>query len=139
MSSSLSLDERTSQTGMGRASLRDAETRAENLSIRERFELRPQRRGLLPLIPAVFLMLMIFIPDATRENSADAGMDRVDQKELQQIKTVAEQLKKQLQQQARKAATEGLEEAEDLFKQLERKADEITKLKDTTKKERWSH
>lgn len=135
LSSTLALDEEASQTEMGRALVEDAERRAEKISIRERFELQPRRQGLLPLIPVVFLIVLIFIPNATRENVADASVDKAAQQEMQQIKTAAEQLKKRLQQQARKAATEGLKEAEDLFKKLERQADDITKSEKTDKKE----
>ena len=135
LSSSLALDEEASQTEMGRALLEDAQRRAEKLSISERFQLEPHRRGLLPLIPVVFLVVLIFIPNATRENLADASVDRAKQAEMQQVKTAAEQLKKRLEQQRRQATTEGLEEAEELFKKLERQADEIAKSEKMDKKE----
>jgi cation transport regulator ChaC len=135
LSSTLALDDQTSQTAMGRALVEDAGARAAKLAIGERFGLRPRRGGLLPLIPAVFLVMAIFIPDATRENEADASVDLAAQQEIQQVKTAAEQLKKRLQQQRRKAATEGLADAEDLFKKLERRVDDITQREKVDKKE----
>lgn len=135
LSSSMALDEEACQTEMGRALLEDAQRRAEKIAVSERFQLQPHRRGLLPLIPVVFLVVLVFIPNATRENVADASVDRAKQQEVEQVKTAAEQLKKRLEQQRRQAATEGLQEAEDLFKKLERQADEIAKSEKMDKKE----
>lgn len=135
LSSSLSLDEEACQTEMGKALLEDAERRAEKLSVSERFQLQPHRLGLLPLIPVIFLVVLIFIPNATRENVVDASIDKAKQQEIDQVKTAAEQLKKKLQQQRRQAATEGLQDAEDLFKKLERQADQIAKSEKMDKKE----
>ena len=135
LSSTLALDDEARHTEIGQALIEDAERRARKISISERFVLQPHRRALLPLIPVVFLAVMIFIPNATRENLADASIDRAAQEEAQQVKTAAKQLKKRLEQQRREAEAEGLKEAEDLFKKLERQADAISKRDNLNKKE----
>lgn len=135
LSSTLSLDAEAAETEIGRALIADAEKRAEKISISERFAFQFNRRGLMPLIPVVFLIVMIFIPDATGTNLADASVDKTAQAEAQQVKTAAEQLKKKLQQQRRRAAAEGLKEAEDLFKNLERQVDDINKREAIDRKE----
>jgi hypothetical protein len=135
LSSSLMLDDQTQQSIMGRALIEDAERRAQHLVIPEQFVLRPARRGLLPLFPLTFFTLLIFLPDATRENIADASAKAALEKETVQVKTAAQQLKKRLEQQRRQAEAQGLKEAEELFKKLERQTDEISKREDIDKKE----
>ncbi len=135
LSSTLALDHHARETEIGRALIADATQRAEKIAISERFAMQPARRGLLPLLPIVFLVLLIFIPNATRENVADASAKKSTQAEAAQVKTAAQQLKKRLEQQRRQAEAEGLKEAEELFKKLERQADQISKREDLTKKE----
>jgi hypothetical protein len=135
LSSSLQLSGEDLDSEMGRALLADAERRAEKLAVGERFGLEPSRRALLPLLPAVFLMVLVFIPDATNSNRADANVDQQAQQEAEQVKNAATALKKRLAQRRREAAAEGLKEAEELFKELERQADAISKRSDLKKKE----
>lgn len=135
LSSSLLLDDQTQQSVMGRALIEDAERRARQLDIPEQFVLRPAKRGLLPLFPLTFFVLLIFLPDATRENIVDASAKTALEQEVQQVKTAAQQLKKRLEQQRRQAEAQGLKEAEDLFKKLERQTDELGKREDISKKD----
>ncbi len=135
LSSSLELSSEDRDSEMGQALIADAQRRAEGISVAERFGLQVRRSGLLPLLPLVFLGVLIFIPDATRENVADASVDKAAQQEIKQVKTAAEQLKKRLEQRRRQATAEGLKEAEELFKKLERQADKLSRRNDMTKKD----
>lgn len=135
LSSSLELDDEARETEMGRALVEDAERRAKQISVREQFAIAPSRRGLLPLVPIVFLVVLIFVPDATRKNVVDASVDPVAQAESEQLKRAAEQLKKRLEQHRRQAAAEGLKDAEQTFKKLEQQAAKIAKRDDLNKKE----
>ncbi|WP_164100771.1 coiled-coil domain-containing protein [Candidatus Laterigemmans baculatus] len=135
LSSSLALDDEARETEMGQALVGDAEQRASQLEIGEHFAIVPHRRGLLPLVPLVFLGVLIFVPDATRKNVADAGVDAAAKAEAEQIKKAAETLKKRLEQHRRQAAAEGLKDAEETFKKLEQQAGKIADHKAPDKKE----
>lgn len=135
LSSTWAMDDEDRETEMGRALVEDAAEHAQRLVITERFAAGPSRRAWLPLIPAVFLVTLVFIPDATHENIAGAGAQRVPKEEADQVRVAAEQLKKRLEQRRRQAEAEGLKEAEELFTKLERQADEIARRKDMDKKE----
>lgn len=135
LSSTWAMEDEDRETEMGRALVEDAAKHARGLAINERFAAGIYRRAWLPLVPLVFLVVLVFIPDATRENIAGADTDRVAQEEADQVRVAAEQLKKRLEQRRRQAESEGLKEAEELFTKLERQADEIAKRKDMSKKE----
>ena len=135
LSTTLLLEEEAATTDMGQALVADAQRRAEKLSIGERFRFQLQRWALMPLIPAVALAVLIFIPDATGKSAADAGVDQTALEEAKQVKTVTEQLKKRLQQQRRQAEADGLKEAEALFQKLERQVDDINRREEIDRKE----
>lgn len=135
LSSSLALDDEARETEMGLALVEDAERRARQIRIGEQFAIVPHRRGLLPLVPLVFLVVLIFVPDATRKNLVDASLDPAAQAEAQQIKKAAETLKKRLAQHRRQAAAEGLKDAEQTFQKLEKQAAKIAARDDLDKKE----
>lgn len=135
LSSSLMLPESERETEAGRALLADAESRAGRIAVDDRFELRPARLGLLPLIPLAMLAILILIPDATRNNITDASASVAAKEDAKQVKTTAAQLKRKLEQQRRQAKAKGLDDAADMFQRMEAKLDKITKRENIDKKE----
>jgi DNA repair exonuclease SbcCD ATPase subunit len=135
LSSSLMLDVQARDTEAGRALLADAERQAGRIAVTERFELRPAKLGLLPLIPLAMLTILLWIPDATQENELQARASFAAREEAKQIKTTTQQLKRKLAQQRRQAKAKGLEDAADLFEKLESKLDKISQRKQVDKKE----
>ena len=112
----------------------DAEKRAGQLEVAERFALRPSKIGWLPLslVPVLAIMLLLVEP-ATRSNASSNA--RVSAEEIEQVKKAAAQLKKRIQQQRRKADSENLKEAKELFERMEADLDKITKREDLGRKE----
>ncbi len=134
LSSSLTLDREEQDSDFGMALMADAEKRANQLDVSDRFSLKPSRLGWLPvaIVPVLAIVLMLVEPmSATSASSAGKS----DPLEVQQVKTVASQLKKRLQQQRRKAEAEGLKDAEDLFEKMEADLDKITSRQDMNRKE----
>jgi tetratricopeptide (TPR) repeat protein len=134
LSSSLTLgaDERESEFGLALVS--DADKRASQLEVSDRFSLKPTKLGWLPIsiIPVLAIVLMLVEP-MSESSASSAG--KPDVAEIKQVQTVASQLKKRIQQQRRKAEAEGLKEAQELYEKMEAKLDNITKRQDMNRKD----
>lgn len=133
LSSSLSLAEKERDSDFGLALMTDAEKRANQIKIKEQFELKPSKIGWLPLslVPVLAVVLLLANP----AQRAEAELDSVDPAVVAQVKKAAMQLKKRLQQQKRKADATGLKEARDLFDKMEAEIDQLTAKKSLNKKE----
>lgn len=132
LSSSLSLTAMDRETPAGRALLADAERRAQHLEIPEHFALRAHPRGLLPLLPVALLAVIFFVPNATEAPGKVAKNGSAD---VRQVKNATEQLKKQLEQRRKTAEAKGLEDANDLFKQIEAGVDQLQSKEAADRKE----
>lgn len=106
------------------ALLQDAARYAEGLPIAAQFPLQPKRIAWLPLALLPILVVLVGIGPADPTTSPNAVV--VDSGEVQQVKAAAEALKKRIAQQRRRAEASGLEDAEDLFAELESQLDEMT-------------
>lgn len=118
VASSLSLDQATRETPVGRALVADAAARVEKLRVGEKFRVRLSRATLLPLVPATaaFLVAWLLNPVPVQQQ-AIARQEAIEVKK--QIKTSSASLEKKLNERRKKAEEEGLEAAEELFKKLE--------------------
>ena len=134
LSSSLTLDDRDRDSDFGLALMADAEKRAAQLEIADRFALKPSRLGWLPisLVPVLAIVLLLVEP-AQQSNASSTS--KTDIEEVKQVKKVAEQLKRRIQQQKRKAAAEGLKEAKELFEKMEADLDKLANKKSMDRKE----
>ncbi|WP_417744864.1 hypothetical protein [Rosistilla oblonga] len=132
ISSSLSMSEAELDSEIGKALLADAARRAEKLDVSEHFRHRVQRIALLPLAPCAVMAVLLFIPDATQDNQAQASVDTASQ---QQIKTAADELKKKLAVRRKRAEAQGLKDAGDLFKKIEADLDQLSQRKDMNQKQ----
>ncbi len=135
LSSSLMMAAVDRDSEAGRAVIDDAERRASQLAIGDQFQLQPARLGLLPLVPLAMLAILIFVPDATREDESAASASLAAKQEAQQVQKSAQLLKRKLQAARDQAKEKGLTDAEDLFNKLERKLDKITKKEKVDRKE----
>lgn len=134
LSSSMMLESGQRDTDFGIALLADAEKRADCLEMSDQFPLKPSRLGWLPvsIVPVLAVVLMLVEPISQSNASSTA---KIDVSELKQVKTVASQLKKRLEQQKRKAEAAGLKEAQELFQKMEADLDKISQRSDLNRKE----
>ena len=134
LSSSLSMDERERESDFGIALMTDAEKRASQLAVADRFQLKPSKLGWLPVALVPVLALVLFLVEPAKETVASSDT-KASAKELEQVKKVAEQLKKRIQQQRKKADAQNLTEAKELFEKMEAKLDKLTNKKQLDKKQ----
>ncbi len=134
ISSSMSLEQRDRESDFGLALMADAEKRAAQLEIADRFALKPTRLGWLPisLVPVLAIVLLLVEPAAESNASSTS---KADIEEVKQVRKVAQQLKRRIQQQRRKAEAEGLKEAKELFEKMEADLDKLADRKGMDRKE----
>ncbi|QDT02428.1 hypothetical protein K227x_08040 [Rubripirellula lacrimiformis] len=134
VSSSMSLDQADRDTDFGLALMADAEKRADQLAVADRFPLKPNRLGWLPIaiVPVLAIVLMLVEPLGPADAKSTAKIDPI---EANQVRTAATQLKKRIQQQKRKADAEGLKEAKEMYEKMESQLDKITSKKDMDRKD----
>ncbi len=134
LSSSLMLPSQQRDTEFGVALLSDAEQRADQLQIADRFALKPSRLGWLPISIIPILTVVLLLVEPISESSAKSA-GKTAAVETKQVQTVAKQLKKRIEQQRRKAESEGLKEATELYQKMEAELDEITKREKMDRKD----
>ncbi len=134
LSSSMTLDDLDRESDFGIALVADAEKRASQLEIADRFVIRPTKLGWLPvsLVPVLAIVLLLVEPAKESDASSTSKADAV---EVKQVRTAAEQLKKRIQQQRKKAEAEGLKESQELFERMEADLNKITKRQDLSRKD----
>jgi len=88
----------------------------------------------LPLAVVPVLTVVLLLVDPATETVA-SSTKQTDPAEVKQVQTVAKQLKKQIQQQRRKAESDGLKEATELYEKMAAKLDEIMKREQLDRKE----
>ena len=134
LSSSLSLDPRKRDSAFGAALLADAETRAGQLAVAERFTLRPSRLGWLPIAVVPILAIVVLLAEPADRSTA-GSTSAAAAADTEQVKRAARELKKRIQKQRREAEAEGLREAEELFEKLEADLDKITQREKLDRKQ----
>lgn len=134
LSSVIALPPDDRETSMGRALIADATRRAEPLDIRERFSIIPSRQTGLPLLPAILLAIALMLPPATPPEPEEV-LSATTVSQTAQTKTVAETLKRKIQQQRSQAEAAGLKDAEEFFKKLEMDLEQLAKRPSVGQKE----
>ncbi|HTN75890.1 MAG TPA: hypothetical protein VL096_11615, partial [Pirellulaceae bacterium] len=128
VSSSLSLSPAELASEAGQALLHDATQRVETLDVKERFQVAPTRRTALPLIPAIAVLVLAFLPNFVNNASTTAATTTIAIDAA--VKDANKELKKALVKKAEEAEAKGLKDAEALFKQLQEAVDDQIKSKD---------
>lgn len=134
LSSAVSLHDQERDSPFGLALVEDADRRAGQLSIAERFALRPGRIGLLPIALVPLLILVVALVEPAKQSAAGLN-NQIDAAEIKQVKVAASQLKKRIEQQRRKAEAQGLKDAEELFEKLEADLDKLSQRKGLDRKD----
>lgn len=125
LSSVMTLAAGDRESVMGQALVADAVRRAEPIDVRDRFSIRPDRVGWLPLVPAALVAVAMMIGPATAPDP-EAAIDAQLVSQTAQVKTAAAALKRKIQQQRDRAEATGLKDAEDFFKKLETDLNKLT-------------
>ncbi len=134
ISSFVMLDESQRTTPFAAALVQDAERRAKQLTIADKFSLHPNKWSWLPVSMIPVLALVLFFAEPAQESIASSASSPSDV-ELSQVSVATEQLKKRIQAQRRKAEIDGVQESEDMFRKLETDLDKISKQKDLNRKD----
>lgn len=131
LSSAMVLTPEVAGSNVGQALVEDAVNRAEGIDVRDQFQFRPTWRALLPIIPVLILVALIFIPNAEKKAVATEP-EKLDRK---RIEVAIKEFKKKLEEKREQAAATGLKDADPDLKSLEKKFDKLLDEKNTDKKE----
>ena len=134
LSSSMTLEDIDRDSDFGLALVADAEKRAGQLEVADRFELKPTKLGWLPLSLIPVLAIVMWLAEPAKQTTA-SNPSSTDQAEVAQVKKAAAQLKKRIQQQKRNADAKGLKEAKEMFEKMEADLNKIQQRKNMTRKE----
>jgi len=130
LSSAMELTDSELDTEAGQALVRDANDRAESLELSEKFDLQPTRQLLLPLVPAVLVLGLIFVPDAV----AAEVVEKAPAPEKVEINSTVEEAKKKIQKKIEEMKAKGLKDADKNLDSLQKKIDNLSSgLKDDKK------
>ncbi|KAA1260797.1 hypothetical protein LF1_33390 [Rubripirellula obstinata] len=134
LSSTMGLPDRDRDSEFGMALQQDASRRADQLAIADRFALKPNKVGWLPIavVPVLAIVLMLVEPMQPTNASSATPVNKI---EMKQVKTVAKQLKKRIEQQKRKADSQGLTEAKEMYEKMESELDKLTNKKSMNRKD----
>jgi chemotaxis protein histidine kinase CheA len=125
VASSLLLSPEERESSMGEALLRDTAERVALVEIPERFAVRARWTAALPVAPALGAVLLALVANATAPQSSTEASDTAAAQVRDQIRKSADELKKRLEEQRKRATESGLADAEDLFKKLQQGTDEL--------------
>jgi tetratricopeptide (TPR) repeat protein len=123
ISSSLSLAPQDVETEVGRALVDDAIRKVTQIDVRDQFRVRAPWTVVLPLVPAICVfVLVMFVPDAVKDKTSQANAAAP---KPNIVKKRVDKLHEQIQKKREELKKEGLTEAEQLMKELEKGVDEL--------------
>ncbi len=124
LSSALNLNSQDVASPVGSALLQDATQRAERIDVRDKFSWGFSRQQLWILIPASLAIGAWFIPDAEKRLPKQSIAANV---QLNQIKNATQPLVEQIRKKREEAEKAGLEDAVEMYKQVESELDKLQK------------
>ena len=132
VASSLSLAPEAADTPAGKALLTDAVRAVGRINIEEKFKMRFHRRAWLPLVPAALaLVLAMFVDNRIAESSVEPKVPALTK---EQHDNATKKLRERLAKRRKEAAKKGLKDAEGLFRDLEKKTEQMAKAKGVDRK-----
>lgn len=130
LSSAMSLGPGETESEAGKALVDDAVARAETIDVRDEFKFQPTWRGLLPLIPILLLIGLVFIPNAEKKATAAVESNVEARKK---VSVAIKEFKKKMNEKKKELATKGLKDAKE-FNALSKKFEDLLDDKDSDKK-----
>ncbi len=132
VSSTLALSPEEQDTQVGQALIADAERRVKKIDVGEHFHMSPGRQLLLPLIPLVAAVLVVWLvsPAVIQE---DPQVNAASIKK--QVKNASGSLKNKLLEQRKEAQKAGLKDAEALLERLEEETEELSRSDTSNRKD----
>jgi len=121
LSSAMSLSAEEADTKAGQALVADAQNSAQTIDVRDEFRYQPGWRALLPLIPILLLVGLIFVPNAEKKVVAAEG--KVITKKKREV--IVTEFKKKLEEKRERRTTKGLKDADKDVESLEEKFDKL--------------
>lgn len=121
LSSAMSLTPEEAETNAGQALVADAESRAETIDVRDEFRYKPTWRALLPLIPIILLIGLMFIPNAEKKVVASEGASIAKKKR----EVIVTEFKKKIEEKRERRLAKGLKDADKEIKSLGEKFDQL--------------
>ena len=131
LSSTLAMSPDDHSTDAGAALAEDAAKEASKIDVRDEFKIETPWQLCLPLLAALLVFGLLFIPNATSE-AASSKTDISQSDDREKVKTAVEQLKKKIRE---KRVSTGLKDAELDFEKFELSLDEVDKNKSVSKKQ----
>ena len=132
VASSLSMNPAAAESPAGRALLADALRAVRNVEVHERFPVRLDRRGWLPLVSTLLAFVLItFVENRQAQSSVDPHAKELAQ---QQIDAATKKLRERMVERRKQAAEKGLKDAEGLFRELENETKKMVESGDADRK-----
>lgn len=122
VSSTLALSPEELQSEIGTALVSDAIRRVERIDVREQFRVSPTWRALLPLAPALALIGLALLPNATMKQAGASPEAPAEIKK--QIKVATQKLQERIRDSQKKSAELGLKDA-DLLQEVNKGLDKL--------------
>lgn len=133
VASSLLLTPTLAETPAGQALAADALRAIQRVEVRERFPVRIDRRGWLPLVSALAAFWLVTLAD---DRQAQSSIDpHIAAQSQQQLDAAAKKLRERLAERRKEAVAKGLKDAEGLFRELERQTKRLAESKKADRKE----
>lgn len=130
VSSALSLAPDELESESGQALVNDASRRVEVITVKEQFHVNGGWRTLLPLAPALAVVLVMLLGDAPPTNKANAAIAESRKK----IQTAAKELERRISKRRESAQQKGLKDAEELFRKIEQGANDLANKDEVDRK-----
>jgi hypothetical protein len=127
VSSTLALSPEEMGTDIGQALMSDAVRRVERIDVREQFSVSPNWRLLLPLAPAIALVVLALLPSATMKEAGATSEQPAEIKK--QIKTATQKLQEKIRESQKRNEELGLKD-NDMLKEMNKELDKLAN-KDT--------
>ena len=108
LSSALLLSNTERESDAGQALVKDAADRAELIEVGEEFKMSPSRQMLLPILPALLLAGLIFVPNATAK---EVAVEPEPEKKNVEVKTAMEETRKKIRKTVEEMEAKGLKDA----------------------------
>ena len=129
VASSLSLTPAERQTPAGQALVTDAVRAIRRVDVNKRFRIHLDKRAWLPLAPAMLAFLLAVLVDNREAKSS------IDPQSKQATKQQLEDSAQALIERRKQAASQGLKDAEGLFRQLEKETEKLASANDLNRKQ----